>query len=371
MRPFVLQPGAHLVFGAESLDGLGSLIRKLGGRRVMLVTDPGVARAGLALRAIRSMQRESIEPFVFDGVVENPTTREVEAGVHFARQQDGIDFIAGLGGGSAMDCAKGINFLLTQGGRMEDYWGAGRADLPMLPSMGIPTTAGSGSEAQSFALIAKADTHRKMACGDEKARFRAVILDPLLVQSAPRRVVAGAGIDAIAHALESFVTTRRNPVSAMFSREAWRLLEPSFESVLDPSGEVEPWGRMLLGAHLAGAAIESSMLGAAHACANPLTATYGIPHGEAVGIMLPAVVRFNSAVVEELYRDLLGSAEKLVERIGELQLAAGLPRRLRDCRVGSSDLPGLAGEAASQWTGKFNPRPLDQEDWLQLFESSF
>ena len=371
MRPFILPPGAHLVFGPETLEGLGSLIRKLGGRRVLLVTDPGVARAGLALRAIRSLQGESIEHFVFDGVVENPTTREVEAGVDFARMQEGIDFIAGLGGGSAMDCAKGINFLLTQGGRMEDYRGAGRAALPMLPSLGIPTTAGSGSEAQSFALIAQAGTHRKMACGDEKARFRAVILDPLLAPSAPRRVVAAAGIDAIAHALESLVTTRRNPVSAMFSREAWRLLEPSFESVLDPSGDQAPWGRMLLGAHWAGAAIESSMLGAAHACANPLTARYGIPHGEAVGLMLPAVVRFNSPVVEELYRALFGSAEKLAGRIVEWQLAAALPRRLRDCGVSNSDLPRLAGEAASEWTGKFNPRRLGREDWLQLYESSF
>ena len=371
MRPFIFQPGARLVFGPDTLDRLGSLVRELGGRRVLLVTDPGVVRAGLALRACRSMQEESLEHFVFDGVAENPTTREVEAGVLFARRQHGVDFIVGLGGGSAMDCAKGINFLLTQGGRMEDYRGAGRATRPMLPSIGVPTTAGTGSEAQSFALIAQRDTHRKMACGDEKARFRAVILDPLLARSAPRRVIAAAGIDAIAHALESYVTTRRNAVSGMFSREAWRLLEPGFESVLNPPGDVASWSRMLLGAHWAGAAIENSMLGAAHACANPLTAAYGLPHGVAVGLMLPQVVRFNGAAAEEFYRDLHGSAESLVRRIVELQLAADLPRRLRDCRVVRTDLPQLAREAASEWTGKFNPRPLSRADWLQLYESSY
>ncbi len=371
MRPFIHNPGARLVYGPDTLDRLGKLIKELDGRRVLLVTDPGIVRAGLALRACRSMQGESLEYFVFDGVVENPTTREVEAGLQFARQQDGIDFIVGLGGGSAMDCAKGINFLLTQGGRMEDYWGEGRATLPMLPSIGVPTTAGTGSEAQSFALIAQEGTHRKMACGDEKARFRAVILDPMLVQSAPRRVIAAAGIDAIAHALESYVTTKRNPVSAMFSREAWRLLESSFESVLNPPGDVASWSRMLLGAHWAGAAIENSMLGAVHACANPLTAAYGLPHGVAVGLMLPHVVGFNRAVAEELYRELHGSAEGLLARIAELQSAAALPRRLRDCRVVRSDLPHLAQEAASQWTGKFNPRRLGQDDWLQLYQSSY
>ena len=371
VRPFIHNPGARLVFGPDTLDRLGSLIKELGGRRVLLVTDPGVVRAGLAPRACRSMQRESLQYFVFDGVVENPTTREVEAGLRFAERQDGIDFIVGFGGGSAMDCAKGINFLLTQGGRMEDYRGAGRATLPMLPSIGVPTTAGTGSEAQSFALIAQEGTHRKMACGDEKARFRAVILDPLLARSAPLRVIAAAGIDAIAHALESYVTTKRNPVSAMFSGEAWRLLEPGFESVLNRPGDVASWSRMLLGAHWAGAAIENSMLGAAHACANPLTAAYGLPHGVAVGLMLPHVVCFNSAAGEELYRDLHGSAESLVERIVELRRAAGLPQRLRDCRVVPSDLPRLAREASSQWTGKFNPRPLQQADWLQLYESSY
>src|SRR5215207_8919187 len=123
-----------------------------------------------------------------------------------------------------MDCAKGINFLLTNGGRMEDYQGFGRAAHPMLPSIGVPTTAGTGSDAQSFALIAREDSHAKMACGDVKARFRAVLLDPELAASAPRRVVAEAGMDALSHAVESYVTNCATPVSRMHSREAWRLL---------------------------------------------------------------------------------------------------------------------------------------------------
>jgi alcohol dehydrogenase len=279
-----------------------------------------------------------------------------------------------------MDCAKGINFLLTNGGQMEDYWGMDKATKPMLPAIGIPTTAGTGSEAQSFALISQEKTHLKMACGDKKARFRAVILDPHLVKSVPPKVAAIAGIDAISHAVESYVCTRRNLISQMFAREAWRLLEQSFEIILQEPENIAAQSNMLLGAHLAGAAIENSMLGAAHACANPLTATYGIPHGIAVGLMLPHVMRFNSAIVNADYAGLLESAsisaasqtggERLIARIVELKDAANLPQRLRDCNVEKQALPKLAKAAASQWTGKFNPRSVGEKELLELFEAA-
>ncbi len=140
-----------------------------------------------------------------------------------------IDSIIGLGGGSSLDCAKGINFLLTNGGRMPDYRGYGKASQPMLPMIAIPTTAGTGSEAQSYALISDAETHVKMACGDPKAAFRVAMLDPALTVSQPRSITATSGFDAIAHAVETYVTTKRNPLSEIFSREAWRLLEPNYE----------------------------------------------------------------------------------------------------------------------------------------------
>ena len=195
----------------------------------------------------------------------------VEAGRVFASTR-GVDSIVGLGGGSSLDCAKGINFVLTNGGSMRDYWGFGKASRPMLPMIAIPTTAGTGSEAQSYALISDAVTHVKMACGDPKAAFRAAILDPLLTRSQPREVTATAGYDAISHAVESYVTTRRNTASSVgFAREAWRLLAANFERVLRDPGDLEARGAMLLGAHFAGIAIENSMLGATHACANPLT----------------------------------------------------------------------------------------------------
>jgi alcohol dehydrogenase class IV len=369
--------GVRVHFGPGSLDLLGSLARELGGGRVLLVTDPGVRAAGHADRALAAVQRAGLAAALFDGVEENPTALQVEAGRRCAAAF-GPDLLVGLGGGSAMDCAKGINFLLTNGGRMEDYWGTGKAAQPMLPSIGVPTTAGTGSEAQSYALISHPETHQKMACGDRKARFRVVILDPQLVASAPRRARAMAGIDAVSHAVESYVTTRGNAISRLLAREAWRLLDASLEAYLAAPGNLPAAGDALLAAHLAGAAIEASMLGAAHACANPLTARCGIAHGAAVGLMLPHVVRFNGQVtaIEEMYGDLLGGRERrqahlaLARRLEELRAAAGLPSCLRGCGVGAASLPELAVEAARQWTATFNPRPVGATELLSLYEAA-
>ena len=369
MQPFDFQSSTRVVFGENALDQLGDLTKALGGRRVLVVTDPGIIKAGIAARALDSLKAASLDLFVFDGVEENPTSRHVTDGAQFAKDQGGIDLLIGLGGGSAMDCAKGINFILTNGGRMEDYWGVDKATKPMLPSIGIPTTAGTGSEAQSFALISQEGTHQKMACGDKKARFRTVILDPVLTATTPKGVTAATGIDAISHAVESYVSTRRNPISQMFAKEAWRLLEKSFEIVVSDPKNIEARSRMLLGAHLAGAAIENSMLGAAHACANPLTARYDITHGVAVGLMLPNVIRFNSQAVNTLYQELCSSP--LHERISELKAVATLPTRLRDFKIQREDLPQLAEEAAKEWTGKFNPRQVSKVELLELYAATY
>jgi alcohol dehydrogenase len=321
-----------------------------------------------------------LQTFVFDAVEENPTTRHVTAGVAFARQH-AIDFIVAVGGGSSMDCAKGVNFLLTNGGEMRDYKGFGRATRPMLPSIGVPTTAGTGSEAQSYALIADEKTHLKMACGDRKAAFRLAILDPEVTVSQPAMVTAVTGIDAVTHAVESYVSTRRNPLSQTFAREAWRLLSGNLETVLRHPSDLAARGAMQLGANLAGLAIENAMLGAAHACANPLTAHYGLTHGIAVGILLPHVIRLNGRVVGHLYADLAHdagllngtagvAAEALAWRVTELMQAAGLATRLSDYDVSGTIFPVLAEEAAQQWTGKFNPHPVGEAELLALYEAA-
>lgn len=375
--------GIRVLFGAGTEELLGEVAEQLG-RRPLVVTDPGLVAAGHVERGVESLRRAGLEPAVFDGVAENPTTEHVTRGAEAARRHD-ADLLIGLGGGSSMDCAKGINFIYTNGGRMEDYWGVGKATKPMLPSLGVPTTAGTGSEAQRFALISQANTHRKMACGDKKARFHTVILDPEILATVPRDVAAVTGIDALSHAVESYVTRRRNPVSQLFAREAWRLIERSFEASLDAADGLDARADMLLGAHFAGAAIEASMLGAAHSCANPLTARFGVVHGTAVGVMLPHVVRFNGRDVDSLYGELVNAAglngqrsnatspeaERLSLRLEDLLRAGRQPSRLEDCGVERGRLEQLAAEAAEQWTAQFNPRSVDAADLLGLYDAAY
>jgi alcohol dehydrogenase len=188
------------------------------------------------------------------------------------------------------------------------------------------------------------------------------------------------GIDAISHAVETYVTKCRNTVSLMFSREAWRLLSSSYLRVLDRPDDLEARGAMQLGAAFAGLAIENSMLGAAHALANPLTQTFGIPHGEAVGLMLPHVIRFNGEVFPQWYCELANAADGLAAcldaRSGATCLAetitawtkrAGLATWLANLGVGEDRLPQLADAAAKQWTGTFNPRELTLANFLDLY----
>ena len=380
LEPFDFHTPTRVVFGPGSLDRLGELARELGDTRVLLVTDPGLEAAGHPQRAERSLRDAGLEVFLFDDVEENPTSLHVEKGAAFAKPL-GIDLIVSVGGGSAMDCAKGINFLVSNGGRMTDYRGFGKASKPMLPSIGIPTTAGTGSEAQSYALIADDKSHMKMACGDRKAAFQTAILDPEVTVSQPAKVTALTGIDALSHAIESYVTAKRNPVSQMFAREGWKLLEVNLEKVLHNPSDLEARGAMQMGAFLAGTAIENSMLGVCHACANPLTAHYGITHGLAIAIMLPHVIRFNAEAVADLYADLVdeaglnngtrdGAAVILAERILQLAQLAKLPRTLTACGVSPGILPLLAEEAAQQWTARFNPRPVSEADILGIFEAA-
>ena len=197
---------------------------------------------------------------MFDACEANPDGAMVDRGVEFAAacRPDGV---IGLGGGSPLDCAKGVNLLLTNGGTIADYKGYGLARKPLLPMIAVPTTAGTGSEAQSYAVIADTATHMKMACGDPKLAFAAAILDPELTVSQPPAVTAAAGFDALAHAVETAVTTRRTPISTLFSHAAFRLLEPHYERTLADPGDVDARAAMQLGAFYAGVAIEHSMLG--------------------------------------------------------------------------------------------------------------
>ena len=384
LQSFDYQPRIRLVFGAGASDRTGELAKEYGAERVLLVTDPGIIRAGHAARVQRCLEGAGLAVTVFDHSDENPTTATVRQCVEVARGGK-INFIIGLGGGSAMDTAKGCNFILTNGGEIKDYWGHHKATKPMLPLIAIPTTSGTGSECQSYALIADEKTHAKMACGDPKAAAKVAILDPLLTVSQPARVTHCTGIDALSHAVETAVTRKRNALSLIYSHEAFKLSVASFPQVCRTPDDIDARSRMMLAAAFAGTAIENSMLGAAHSAANPLTAHYGVVHGQAVGIMLPHVIRFNAADPEARrgYAELASApelacisegeesaVEALIRRIESLLNLAEMPRSLEDAGLRASDIPMLAGEAAKQWTANFNPRTVTTQDFEMLYRSA-
>ncbi len=381
MVPFDFQHRTRFVFGPGKVRELGAFAKELGCRRVLMVSDHGVVAAGHFQKGLQALEEAGLETASFHEFRENPNDEHVKFGVAVA-QEFQPDLLVGLGGGSSMDCAKGINFVYSGGGRIQDYWGVGKATRPMLPMIAVPTTAGTGSEAQSFALISDSQTHSKMACGDPKAACRIAILDPELTLTQPARVTALTGVDALTHALETFVTKKRNGLSLVYSREAWRLLSRGFPLVLEDGTNVEARGWMQWGACLAGLAIETSMLGVAHATANPLTARYGTTHGQAVGVMMPHVIRWNGEHYSDWYHELWretnrdgnlsgDSVESLATWMESMVARCGLETRLEDCGVAREDLAALPQEAVKQWTASFNPRPVSLDDARALYEAAW
>lgn len=378
MQPFDIQSRTRFIFGEGTITRLGELAAEFRPRCVLVVSDRGIMEAGHDAAALRSLHDAGLQVASFHDFAENPTSAMVDAGVRRAAEVK-PDLLVGLGGGSSMDCCKGINFVYSCGGTIHDYHGLGKATCDMLPMIAIPTTAGTGSEAQSFALISDTETHTKMACGDPRAACRIAILDPKLTLTQPSGVTALTGIDAISHAIETYVSKRRNPMSITYSRRAFGILAQGFSRVLHEPDDLEARCRMQVGACLAGMAIETSMLGAAHATANPLTAHHDVTHGQAVGLMLPAVIRMNGAVHADWYAELMREVDPHVstgdapERLAQMVISwlreADLATSLDELSIPASRIDTFVEDALKQWTGTFNPIPLDADRTRGLYRS--
>lgn len=371
-----------VLYGPGCSEKIGELAKALG-NRALVVTDPGIVAAGHPQKILSSLHTAGLNADLFEDSIENPTDSSVQA---CAREFEscGIDLIIGLGGGSSLDTAKGANFILTNGGSMKQYWGIGKANKPLLPMIAVPTTAGTGSECQSYALISDDLTQRKMACGAKSALPKVTLLDPELTLSQPFSVCTATAFDALAHTLESAVCTKRNNGSHRHAQIGFSLLAQNIEQVWTNPENLEARGAVLLGAAHAGAAIERSMLGAAHALANPLTASRGVIHGQAVSLTLPAVLAFNKEMSEavKIYSDLAragGIASEhdsnedafglLLKKVLFLRKLGRLPTMLSQVNFTEDDLEPLARDAAEQWTASFNPRPVEKEDLHLIYQS--
>ena len=344
-------PSPALRFGAGRLSELGTLAAGYG-KRVLLVTDPGLKASGHVERALGYLETSGLTVEIFDAVPENPTTADAGACAE-AVSQFGAEVLVALGGGSAIDTAKGVNILHESLYR---------------PLIAIPTTAGTGSEVQRHAVLGDPETHVKKAYGHPAGVPKIALLDPELTLTCPPRVTACTGIDALSHAIESWVTKTRNALSGLCAHTAFVRIEANLNKVFADPADLDARGELLLGAALAGLAIENSMLGAAHAAANPLTARFGTVHGEAVGRMLPHVIRFNAELpeIDAMYDQLYGSSERLARRVEELLEAGGLADPFPHALDGET-LGILSEEAAAQRTASFNPRPIRAEDFRRLY----
>ena len=378
------EPTQNIIFGNGTSNRVGKIAKKFG-QHALLVTDSGLSSVGHPQKIQKILEAANLKVTLFDESIENPTESSVQACVQVAEKSE-VDLIIGLGGGSSMDTAKGCNFILSNGGKMSDFWGVDKATRPMYPLIAIPTTAGTGSECQSFALISNDISHKKMACGDKKALPRVTLLDPKLTLSQPNSVTACTGVDALSHALESMVTSKRNKKSHHHAQLAFQLIQEFLPLVLKDPTDLNSRGQVLLGASHAGAAIERSMLGAAHSMANPLTANRGIIHGVAVGIVLPEVMKFNkidlgtNSIYAELAR-VSGIASLdchdeeasglLIEKIYSILKLAKIPSFLNELGFAPLDIPSLALDASEQWTANFNPRPVSRDDFENIYSNLF
>jgi alcohol dehydrogenase len=353
------------------------------GARALLVTDAGVRAAGHALVCERVLRDAGLEVLVYDTVPENPTRTDArDLGSHTSGFRP--DLVVAIGGGSAIDCAKGGILALTQPGGLDERHGRITLERPTLPMFAIPTTSGTGSECQSATLLADDATGSKRAVLAPGLLPRLAVLDPAFTASQPDGIALAGALDAVTHGVEAAVTRAQTVRSRRYALAALRLLLPHLGPALDDPRAIDSRGAMLLGASIAGMAIEQSMLGAAHALANPLTAQIGIPHGLAVGLMLPAVTRYNSALerCHSTYASIArstgltrgaGDDERAVEALIEvLESFASRARHALSVKQGHRlatwDRAALASDAAEQWTGGFNPREVDPAGYRELYD---
>ncbi len=382
MDAFNVTMGFRIHYGEGASEKVGEWVAPYRAKKVMVVTDTGILSAGLDAPLLRGLRSAGLEVFVFHDVDPNPTTKNVEEGVLFAGKFR-PDMIVALGGGSPIDTAKAVNIVRSRGGQIRDYVRSIH-EGPLPPLVAIPTTAGTGSEVSPFLLVSDSTTHAKIVIRDNRIIPDMAVLDPHLTVTMPKQVTVLTGVDAMVHSLEAFVAKGAQPYSQGLAMEAIRTIHRTLPEVVLKPNNVELRGRLLIASNLAGMALTMSYLGLAHSMANPLTRTYGMTHGLAVGLMIPYVIKFNEPVAgDEYLRVAAGLLETqrpsppgevlraLREEIKRFLCALGLPKNLEEAGVQKEDLLGMSQEAITQATAKSNPRPASVEDILSIYQNAY
>lgn len=368
----------RIVLRDGALEELPTILAEFGVRHVALVTDAGLVRAGLVAPVEAALRAAGLAVTLYDAVQADPPEHIVLGAVEALRAA-GVDGVFALGGGSAMDVAKLVAYLLRSPCALETIYGVDLAKGARLPLVLAPTTAGTGSEVTPISIVTTA--------GDEKRGVVSrrllpdvALLDPALTLGLPAPVTAATGIDAMVHAIEAFTSKRlKNPLSDVLAQQALALLSANLPRVLANGKDVEARGAMLLGSCLAGMAFANAPVAAVHALAYPLGGRYHVPHGLSNALMLLPVLRFNLAAAAPLYAQLAPSvgataptAEGFLAAIETLVAGCDMPKRLHELQVTRESLPQLARDAMQQQRLLINnPVEVSEADALRLYEEAF
>ena len=372
----------RIEFGIGLHKRLAEFVTSLGGRKVLIVTDQGLVKAGIIGRLTAVLDAAGLGHVLFDGIEPEPDARSVVAAVDMFRAE-GCTAIVAAGGGSPLDIGKAVSVMLTNPGHIRDYEGLGRIEKPGAPLIAVPTTAGTGSESTIWAVISEKDRSAKYGVGSTLMVPDIALCDPTLTVTLPPRVTAVTGIDAMSHALESYVNKATQPISEALSEQAMRLIGGSLRTAVFAGDTVTARADMLLASTMAAMAFNATRLGIVHALAMPLGAKAKIPHADVVSILMPPVMRFNMLGNLEKFARLAGifgepapsgapvreAAEAGVRAVERLISDVGAPARLSDWGVQESDLPAFAEAGMKTGNIPVNPRTPEADDLVAIMRA--
>ncbi|ACO77043.1 Iron-containing alcohol dehydrogenase [Azotobacter vinelandii CA] len=371
------------MMGIGSLDEAMGAIKNHGFRKALIVTDAGLAKAGVADRVSQLLAQQDIASVLYDGAKPNPTVSNVENGLALLKSS-GADFVISLGGGSPHDCAKGIALVAANGGHISDYEGVDRSARPQLPLVSINTTAGTASEMTRFCIITDEARHVKMAIVDRNVTPLLSVNDPSLMAAMPKGLTAATGMDALTHAIEAYVSTAATPITDACALKAVELISANLRNAVANGGDMTARENMAYAQFLAGMAFNNASLGYVHAMAHQLGGFYDLPHGVCNAVLLPHVESFNASVCPERLRDVAKSmgidvqglsaeqgAQAALTAIRTLSKEIGIPGGLKELGAKADDIPVLSANALKDACGLTNPRPADQQQIEEIFRNAF
>lgn len=381
-RIFRYEIPTAIEFGAGAVKELDRHVKALGGAKALIVADPGVLSAGVAERVAEPLRKSGIPYAFFSDIEADPDIASVEKGLDTARQE-GCDLVIGVGGGSSLDTAKAIGIMLTNGGHIRDYVGIGKVTRPGVPVIAVPTTAGTGSEVTIWSVLSDKKEKIKLSVGSPYNCPKLALCDPELTVTLPPSVTAATGMDALTHALESYVNKATQPISEGLAVQAMKLIAKSLRLAVVQGENVEARSDMLMASLIAAMAFNSTRLGLAHALALPLGAHFKIPHGTVNAILLPEVMAFNIIGNPVKFKEISGifgerteglsereGAERSVAAIRRLKNDVGITQTLSDYGLEEGHLTFIAEEAMLSGNVPVNPRKPTLDDLKNICKAA-